>query len=100
MSSEITKQVETFALSYAVPAVDWFSIIKSLPQPILLHSGHSSHAAARFDILTADPRKLFRTRDGLTTVETPSKAVIESSTADPFEVLASQGGLLPGLLMN
>jgi len=74
-------------LPYSLLASHWFAQIRHLELPVLLTSGSSSHPSARFDILTADPHCILRTKNQLTLV---SKAGIEcEATLDnPFKVIA------------
>ncbi len=74
-------------LPFTGSAAAWYERVQHLPQPMLLTSGSSKHAAARFDILVADPIGLLRTRHGVTHVTTLTNAEVEASSDDPFAVL-------------
>ena len=75
------------SLPFTGSAAALYERVQLLPQPMLLTSGSSAHAAARFDILVADPIGVLRTRDGITCVTDPTGTVIETSNDDPFTVL-------------
>lgn len=62
--------------------------IKHLPQVMILASGSSPHSAARYDIITADPRVILRTRDAITEITDVERATIAQSSDNPFDVLA------------
>jgi para-aminobenzoate synthetase component I len=85
--------VET--LPYQADLGAWFERIRHKPQPMLLSSGESSHPAARFDILTADPQIMLRTRAGITSITEKATATTHSSSDAPFTLLARHCPLLP-----
>jgi len=83
-------------LPFRFPAEYWFETVRTLPLPVLLSSGSSAHRAARFDIITADPELVLRTREGRTELaDRKGNATIEDGSA--FEVLARHCPLQPPL---
>jgi para-aminobenzoate synthetase component 1 len=76
------------SLPFEHSAEYWFETIRTLPLPVLLSSGSSEHRAARFDIVTADPETILRTRAGSTEVARLRSGVTQEETAAPFEVLS------------
>jgi para-aminobenzoate synthetase component 1 len=87
------------SLDYSVATTEWFARLRALPQPMLLSSGSSAHPAARFDILTADPVGVLRTRTGVTTISDRDGNVIDRSSDDAFAVLAKHFPLQPQSVM-
>jgi anthranilate/para-aminobenzoate synthase component I len=75
-------------LEPGIAAANWFEKFRHLPHPVLLASGNSGHGAARFDILTADPRCLLRTDAGRTVVTQADGTAPQTFDEDPFAVLA------------
>lgn len=55
---------------------------------MVLGSGTSAHPAARYDILTADPRVVLRTRSAATTITDNLSGTTTVSDEDPFALLA------------
>ncbi len=87
MSQASGGQLVIHPLESGRTAAAWFEQIRHLPLPVLLASGSSGHAAARYDIIAADPRVVLRTegrRTFVTCAGTAPLAVEES----PFDVLA------------
>ncbi len=76
------------SLPFANGTAAWFERLRRLPQSMLLTSGTSSHPAARYDILVADPLFVLRTRNNVTTVTAADGTVVETSYEDPFAVLS------------
>jgi para-aminobenzoate synthetase component I len=85
--------VET--LPYQADLGAWFERIRHKPQPMLLSSGGSTHPAARFDILTADPQMVLRTHAGITSVTDKTTDKTRNSTESPFALLAHHCPLIP-----
>lgn len=83
------------SLPFAASATALYERVQMLPQPMLLASGTSTHPAARFDILVADPVGVLRTRHGVTCVTTAAGDVVETSSDDPFAVLQRHFPLQP-----
>ncbi len=83
------------SLPYHADLARWYACIRDLPQPMLLSSGQSTHPAARFDILTADPGTVLRSRAGHTTLHRRDSAEVEVSTDPPFALLAQHCPLQP-----
>ncbi len=100
MSFALAAHPVVVSLPYAVTAGEWFACVRHLPQPMLLGSGTSPHPAARFDILVADPRFLLRTQAGATTISGLDGAVVESSTDNPFAILARYCPLQPEWMLE
>lgn len=82
-------------IDYSIPMENWFARLRNLPQAMLLSSGTSSHPAARFDILVADPQLVLRTRAGVTTINDRTGSLVETSGDEPFTVLARYCPLQP-----
>ncbi|MES2603573.1 MAG: aminodeoxychorismate synthase component I [Pseudomonadota bacterium] len=82
-------------LDYSVSLSEWFARLRSLPQSMVLSSGTSSHPAARFDILVADPQLVLRTRAGRTEITDRLGQLVEASDDEPFTVLARYCPLQP-----
>lgn len=76
------------SLPFEHSAEHWFETIRALPLPVLLSSGSSAHRAARFDIITADPDAILRTRAGSTEVTQVRSGATQLETGSPFEVLS------------
>jgi para-aminobenzoate synthetase component 1 len=87
MSPASGGQLAIHPLESGRPAAAWFEQIRHLPLPVLLASGASSHAAARYDIITAGPRTVLRT-EGQRTVVEPDAAASFTVDEKPFDVLA------------
>lgn len=88
MSSASGGQLVIHPLESGRTAAVWFEQIRHLALPVLLASGASSHAAARFDIITASPRTVLRT-EGQRTVVQPGNGAAPFVVDDrPFDVLA------------
>lgn len=83
------------SLPFTTDTATWFAQLRHLPQAMLLTSGTSSHPAARFDILVADPLYVLRTRHNVTTVTAADGAIIDTSNDDPFLVLERHCPLQP-----
>ena len=83
------------ALPYAVTLAEWHARVRDLPQVMLLGSGTSPHPAARYDILTADPRVILRTRNAITEITDVERGIKEQSRENPFDVLARYCSLDP-----
>ncbi|MDY6983088.1 MAG: aminodeoxychorismate synthase component I [Pseudomonadota bacterium] len=75
-------------LEPGIAAASWFEKFRHLPHPVLLASGKSTHGAARFDILTADPRCVLRTEASRTVVTHADGSAPQNFDEDPFAVLA------------
>jgi para-aminobenzoate synthetase component 1 len=84
-------------LPFQHTAEHWFETIRALPLPVLLASGTSTHRAARFDIITADPDVILRTRSGTTEVTQLRTGTILQESGSPFEVLSLHCPLQPPL---
>lgn len=84
-------------LPYLHSAEYWFETIRGLPMPVLLASGSSEHRAARFDIVTADPEIVLRTRANQTQVRPARGAAWQDEAGAPFAVLARHCPLQPRL---
>jgi para-aminobenzoate synthetase component 1 len=84
-------------LPYKVAAEHWFARIRSLPLPVLLSSGTSTHNAARFDIITADPEIILRAGSESTLVTLCRSGETRLEHDSPFEVLARYCPLQPDL---
>jgi len=82
-------------LPYHADLARWYACIRDLPHPMLLSSGQSTHPAARFDILTADPGLVLRSRSGRTTLHHRDSSEVEVSTEPPFALLARHCPLQP-----
>jgi para-aminobenzoate synthetase component 1 len=78
----------THPLDSAPAASSWFEKIRHLPLPVLLASGASAHAAARYDILAAAPRCVLRTENERTQVTLSDGSAPFVSPDDPFTLLA------------
>jgi para-aminobenzoate synthetase component 1 len=76
------------SLPFEHSAEYWFEAVRALPLPVLLSSGSSEHRAARFDIVTADPETILRTRAGCTEVTQHQGSTMQQEAGAPFEVLA------------
>lgn len=74
-------------LPYSVSAERWFEHLRGLPLPVLLSSGSSGHGAARFDIVTADPDHILRSRGSLTQVECMRSGETRAESGSPFSIL-------------
>ena len=76
-------------LEYANDSTRLFDCLARQPGAIFLDSGSRRRRDARYDILTAAPSRLIRSKDGITTVEYAT-GQSQSYTEDPFEVVRSQ----------
>lgn len=85
------------ALPFAVTAGQWFECIRDLPMPVLLASGSSSHRAARFDIIAADPALILRTREGQTWLQRSASGEQWQEEGAALDVLARHFPLQPPL---
>lgn len=65
-----------------------FAPLSEHPWAMLLHSGTAEHTHNRFDILVADPRVTLQTRGD--TTEIAEGGNVQTSPADPFELLQDQ----------
>lgn len=65
-----------------------FAPLSEQPWAMLLHSGTAEHTHNRFDILVADPRVTLQTRGD--TTEIAEGGNVQTSPADPFELLQDQ----------
>jgi para-aminobenzoate synthetase component I len=86
MSQASGGKIVIHPLDSAVAATAWFERIRHLPLPVLLASGTSAHAAARYDILTAAPRHVLRTTQQRTVITMPNGTQVDTRD-DPFAVL-------------
>ncbi len=75
-------------LDSGLAASHWFEKIRHLPLPVVLASGGSTHAAARYDILAAAPRCVLRTEQQRTVISMNDGTAPVSTQEDPFTVLA------------
>lgn len=88
MSPVVTPDLFVEALPYAVTLEEWYARIRDLPQVTVLGSGSSPHPSARFDIITADPCVVLRTRHGVTEIVDHRRGTLERSHESPFDLLA------------
>ena len=70
-----------------ITAQQCFAAVRSMPLPVLLASGTSTHNAARFDIITGDPAVILRTREQETLVTLKHSNQIIRESGSPFAVL-------------
>lgn len=74
-------------LPYAHTAKHFFEAVRGLPLPVILASGTSTHNAARFDIISADPEFILRTYENETQVSVKTTGQIIRESASAFAVL-------------
>ncbi len=75
-------------LTYASDSMQLFDYLRGQPGAVFLDSG-SRRRNARYDILTACPSRLIRSKDGITTVEY-ADGQSQRYTEDPFEIVRTQ----------
>ena len=74
-------------LPFHIPVTVWYEALRELPMAVLLSSGSATHAAGRFDIITADPSLKLGTRDGQTEITEADTGKLYSFKQAPFELL-------------
>ena len=74
------------SLGYESDSTHLFDNIKEQPAAVFLDSGSRRRQQARYDILTACPSRIIRSKDGITTVES-ADGQCRSYSEDPFEVV-------------
>lgn len=75
------------SLPWATSSETWLARVRQLGLPVLLSSGSSSHNAARYDIITADPELVLRARDGGVELHWPRTGERSFESGSPFAVL-------------
>ena len=88
MSVATGGQIVIHPLDSGRTAAARFEQIRHLALPVLLASGASSHAAARYDIITAGPHTVLRTEGRRTVVQFGNGAAPLTVEDKPFDVLA------------
>jgi len=86
-------------LPYPDSSLDLFRRLRSLPLPVILHSGQSQHPDARFDVLAADPQIKFHYENGIFTIESEAE-VQRINTDNPFATLDQHMSLDEGFFLN
>lgn len=74
-------------LDYPADVARLFMAIRDLPMPVMLSSGRNTGAVGRYDILSAAPLRILRSRDGMTQVCDADNQVLSESRDNPFDVL-------------
>ena len=77
---------QILSLPYLANSIEWFALIRHLPQAIWLDSGRPKSLYGRFDILSAAPAIVFETRGDTTTISHCDGTGVHSSR-DPFQII-------------
>jgi para-aminobenzoate synthetase component 1 len=79
--------IQRISLPFPASSIELFEAFRDLPLPILLHSGTSKDkSASRFDIIVADPQKLFIYQDGTLRIES-AQSIEKIQTSEPILAL-------------
>ena len=79
--------IHRISLPFPASSIELFEACRQLPLPILLHSGTGADSySSRFDIIVADPKKLFMYQDGVLKIE-DAQGLEKIKTKEPILAL-------------